>query len=105
MKLSLRVVVVVIACAAGGTSSAAKAQRINTIKPVAPVSVTIDGVVRDNDGRALSAAEVIVDDKHRSITNSRGEFSISGLDAGVIEFTTRRIGYTPITTAVQVDPG
>jgi hypothetical protein len=105
MKLSLRNVVIVIFCAVGGTSSAANAQRINTIKPSAPASVTIDGVVRDNEGRALSAAEVIVDDKHRSITNSRGEFSISGLDPGVIEFTTRRIGYTPITSAVQVDPG
>ena len=105
MKPSLRVVVLVFACAAGGMSSVASAQRINTIKPSAPASVTIDGVVRDNVGRALSAAEVIVDDKHRSITNSRGEFSISGLLPGVIEFTTRRIGYTPITSAVQVDPG
>jgi hypothetical protein len=46
-----------------------------------------------------------VDGDHRSITNSRGEFTISGLTSGVIEFTTRRIGYTPITSAVQVDPG
>ena len=48
---------------------------------------------------------MIVDNDHRAITNSRGEFSISGLQSGIIEFTTRRIGYTPITSAVQVDSG
>ena len=85
------------------------AQRINPIKPATPAAtgtgVTLDGVVRDKEGRPLAAAEVIVDGDHRSITNSRGEFTISGLTSGVIEFTTRRIGYTPITSAVQVDPG
>ena len=83
------------------------AQRINTIKPSAPVSqsVTLDGIVRDKEGRPLSAAEVIVDDDHRTITNSRGEFSIGGLEPGLIEFMARRIGYNPVTTAIQVDPG
>ncbi len=89
--------------------SIALAQRINTIKPAAPAAtgtgVTIDGVVRDRDGRPLAAAEVIVDTEHRAITNSRGEFTLSGLSGGLIEFTARRIGYTPITSAVQVDPG
>lgn len=87
--------------------AAASAQRVNTIKPTAPASqnVTLDGTVRDKEGRALAAAEIIVDDDHRAITNSRGEFSIGGLAAGLIEFTARRIGYNPVTTAVQVDPG
>ena len=85
----------------------ASAQRINTIKPTAPTTnaVTLDGIVRDREGRALAAAEVIVDEEHRTITNSRGEFSIPGLEPGIIEFTARRIGYTPVTSAVQVDPG
>jgi len=90
-------------------SSAAHAQRINPIKPTPPAAagtgVTLEGVVRDREGRPLAAAEVIVDADHRSITNSRGEFTISSLTSGLIEFTTRRIGYTPITSAVQVDPG
>lgn len=106
MSLSLRIAAIAAAAAiTAAMPSGASAQRINTIKPTAPSELTIDGVVRDNDGRALAAAEVIVDDRHRAITNSRGEFSIPGLKPGVIEFTTRRIGYTPITTAVQVDPG
>ena len=93
----------------------ASAQRINTIKPSPPAatktappatqSVGLDGVVRDGEGRPLAAAEVIVDDEHRTISNSRGEFSLTGIDAGLIGFTVRRIGYNPVTTAIQVDPG
>lgn len=104
MKLGFRPVALFLATLCMVSAQAA-AQRINTIRSSGTPGVTIDGVVRDNDGRALSAAEVIVDDTHRSITNIRGEFSISGLSPGTIEFTTRRIGYTPITSAVQVDPG
>jgi hypothetical protein len=89
-----------------GSTQMAGAQRINSIKPSAPVTtVTLDGVVRDREGRPLAAAEIIVDDSHRTITNSRGEFSIPDLQAGLIEFTARRIGYTPVTTGVQVEPG
>ena len=105
-------VFVFCACVTGASllfsPSNAIAQRINSIKPAAPASeagVTIDGIVRDREGRPLAAAEVIVDGEHRTITNSRGEFSIPGLSAGLIEFTTRRIGYSPVTSAVQVDPG
>ena len=86
--------------------SAAFAQRINSIKGAAPITtVTLEGVVRDKDERPLAAAEVVVDNQHRTITNSRGEFSISDIEAGLIQFTARRIGYNPVTTAVQVDPG
>src|SRR5215212_7750189 len=105
-RLSLHAVVLV---AAVTIPSLALAQRINTIKPTAPAAtvtgVTLEGVVRDREGRPLAAAEVFVDAGHRSITNSRGEFTLSGLGGGLIEFTARRIGYTPITSAVQVDPG
>jgi len=104
-----RAISTLICLVAAASPSAMHAQRINPIKPATPAAtgtgVTLDGVVRDKEGRPLAAAEVIVDGDHRSITNSRGEFTISGLTSGVIEFTTRRIGYTPITSAVQVDPG
>lgn len=81
--------------------SAAGAQRIANRTE----TVTLDGVVRDNSGRLLSAAEVVVDQTHRTISNSRGEFAIPGLLPGVIEFTARRIGYSPVTSGVQVDSG
>lgn len=84
------------------------AQRINPIKPTAPsaaASVTLTGVVSDGLGRPLAAAEVIVDDEHRAITNTRGEFTIPNLPAGIVEFIARRIGYRPTTTAIQIEPG
>ena len=88
--------------------AAASAQRINTIKStpsVAPASVSIDGVVSDGFGRPLAAAEIIVDADHRAISNARGEFTIQNLPAGIVEFTARRIGYQPTTTAIDIDPG
>jgi hypothetical protein len=108
MRPSLRLsAVTVFATLALMIPAAASAQRINTIKPAAPATqaVGLAGIVRDKEGRPLAAAEVIVDDEHRTITNSRGEFSITGLESGIIEFTARRIGYNPVSTAVQVDPG
>jgi hypothetical protein len=96
---------VLMALALPIAAGTAHGQRVNSIKPSGPPTITLDGVVRDREGRALAAAEVFVDDAHRVITNSRGEFTIPGLPAGIVEFTARRIGYSPITTAVQVDPG
>lgn len=85
------------------------AQRINSIKGATGTAsdgrVTLAGQVKDSDGRPLAAAEVFVDDEHRAISNSRGEFSISGLTPGLLQFTARRIGYTPVVTGIQVDPG
>jgi hypothetical protein len=88
-----------------GIPAASFAQRINSITSAAAPTVTLQGIVSDKDGRALAAAEIVVDSANRVITNSRGEFTIPGLQPGVIEFTARRIGYSPVTTAVQVDPG
>jgi hypothetical protein len=104
MRASIQIGVATLALLIPAMTSA---QRINTIKPTAPAtqSVGLDGIVRDKEGRPLAAAEVIVDDEHRTITNSRGEFSLTGLESGTIQFTARRIGYNPVTTAIQVDPG
>ena len=110
-KLHLTTDIRITACCVallGLLSSVASAQRVNTIKPASPTvqgTVTIDGIVRDLNGQLLAAAEVVVDPEHRAMTNSRGEFSIPGLQPGTIEFMTRRIGYTPITSAVKVEPG
>lgn len=106
MSLTYRIhAALLIALALPFAARTARAQRINPITSSAPTTVTIDGVVRDREGRALAAAEIMVDAEHRVITNSRGEFSIPNLPAGIVEFTARRIGYSPVTTAVQIDPG
>ena len=84
----------------------AHAQRVNKISDAAaPAKVTFDGLVIDGLGRPLAAAEVIVDDEHRAISNARGEFRIPDLPSGAIEFTARRIGYQPTKTIIQVEPG
>lgn len=106
MSLTYRIqAALLLALALSFVTRTAHAQRINPITSSAPATVTIDGVVRDREGRALAAAEVLIDAEHRVITNSRGEFSIPNLPAGIVEFTARRIGYSPVTTAVQIDPG
>lgn len=106
MRLTYRIhAALLLALALPFAARTAHAQRINPITSSAPTTVTIDGVVRDREGRALAAAEIMVDAEHRVITNSRGEFSIPNLPAGIVEFTARRIGYSPVTTAVQIDPG
>ena len=67
-------------------------------------TVTLDGVVRDEKGKPLHLAEVIIGDR-RSLTNAKGEFSISEVPAGEVTFMTRRIGYFPATSVIAVDPG
>jgi hypothetical protein len=98
-----------IACVLLVLPAQAGAQRINSIKGTPSANaegrVTLAGQVRDQDGRPLGAAEIIVDDEHRAISNSRGEFSIPGLTPGLLQFTARRIGYTPVVTGIRVDPG
>ena len=71
----------------------------------AAANVTLDGVVRDDKGKPLQLAEVIVGGDRRVFTNSRGEFSISEIPAGEVTFITRRIGYFPATSVIAVDPG
>ena len=70
----------------------------------APPTITLDGVVRDDRGKPLHLAEVIVGEK-RALTNAKGEFSLSELPAGEVVFMTRRIGYFPATSVIAVDPG
>jgi hypothetical protein len=105
MSLTRNISFAYVLALASSAPAAAYAQRINTITSAAKATVTIDGVVRDGSQRALAAAEVMVDAEHRAITNSRGEFSIPNLPPGIVEFTARRIGYSPVTTAIQADPG
>jgi hypothetical protein len=104
-KLCRNVICAALVALIAGKPADALAQRINTIQPTSPKSVTIDGIVTDGLGRPLAAAEIIVDDDHRAISNARGEFSIAGLPAGVVEFMARRIGYQPTNTAIQIEPG
>ena len=68
-------------------------------------SVTIDGVVRDDKGKPLPTAEIIVGGNRRTLTNAKGEFSISEIPAGEVTFVARRIGYSPTSSVIMIDPG
>jgi len=72
---------------------------------VASPKVTLAGVVKDDQGRLLAATEIVAGGTHRAFIDAKGEFTIPGLDPGVIEFTARRIGYNPVNSAVQSDAG
>ena len=71
----------------------------------APATVTIDGVVKDDKGKPLPTAEIIVGGDRRAFTNARGEFSISDIPAGEVTFVARRIGYSPTSNVIAIDPG
>jgi hypothetical protein len=81
-------------------SSAASAEA-----SIRPASVSLKGVVRNPDGDLLSAVEIVVDSMYRDITNDKGEFLISGLHPGILSLTARRVGYSPVSTAIQADSG
>src|SRR5665647_937364 len=83
----------------------ARAQRINPIVSNQPKTVTLEGVVRDPFDNPLGAAEVFIADGPRAISNARGEFTLMDVPAGVIRFTSRRIGYVPTSTQIEVGPG
>ncbi len=85
--------------------AAARAQRINPIVSNQPQTVTLEGVVKDPFGNPLGAAEVFIIDGPRAISNSHGEFTITDVPAGTIRFTSRRIGYVPTSTQIEVGPG
>lgn len=85
--------------------AAARAQRINPIISNQPQTVTLEGVVKDPFGNPLGAAEVFIANGPRAISNSRGEFALLDVPAGAIRFTSRRIGYVPTSTQIEVGPG
>ena len=64
------------------------------------------GRVTDANASALAGATVSIDGTTNSvITNSAGEFAISGLQGGAHRITVRRVGYLPANRDVTVTPG
>src|SRR5688500_5237248 len=60
--------------------------------------------VRPGGGRSLADAQVVVaGTRIGGITSSTGEFTLTGVPTGARSVTVRRIGYQPVTQAVNVD--
>ena len=68
---------------------------------------TVRGRVTDaTTGRPLADAQVVVaGTRIGGISNSTGEFTLTGVPTGARSVTVRRIGYQPVTQAVTVDAG
>src|SRR5688572_6468683 len=66
---------------------------------------TVRGRVTDaTSGRPLADAQVVVaGTRIGGITSSTGEFTLTGVPTGARSVTVRRIGYQPVTQAVNVD--
>lgn len=72
--------------------------------PAAAQSIT--GVVRDQEGRPLSQAQVVVLPGARTaMTDSEGRFRLAGMGVGEYRLEVSLIGYAPVSRAVRVGGG
>jgi carboxypeptidase family protein len=85
----------------------ARVERARASVDAAGVAVGgVRGRVTDTNAHALAGVTVGVDGTASSIvTNSAGEFAISGLPGGAHRLTVRRVGYQPANRDVTVTPG
>ena len=74
--------------------------------PAKVAGAAIKGRVTDANANALAGASVAVAGTTSGVvTNSAGEFTISGLQGGTHRLTVRRVGYQPATRDITVTPG
>jgi hypothetical protein len=73
----------------------------------AQVTITLEGIVRGEDGSAIesaqvSAVETATSERRSALTNAYGEFRILGLSPGRYAVSARFIGYRPATETVRL---
>lgn len=71
----------------------------------AGAQVTVRGEVREPDARPIGLAEVLVNDSLHARTDSAGRFLLTGLPAGTIELTVRRVGFAPLSIPLTSEAG
>lgn len=70
------------------------------------LSGTLEGTVKTDAGVALVGAEVVVEGfEGRTLTRADGSFSLSGVPAGRVRTTARRLGYRPGRREIVVPAG
>ena len=86
-----------LAIAVGGGASvapSAKAQRSS-----------VSGIVRDSSGAPIPEADVAIASAHLlTRTNNAGQFVLRKVDAGQSELSVRRLGYSPRSVQIDVQP-
>jgi hypothetical protein len=91
-------IVVLAMMAAAIATRPARAQQATATGKVA-------GKATDDKGRAMADVEVeIVDAHRRTRTAANGLFRIDSLEPGDHLITARRLGFSPLTATIQVDP-
>ena len=72
----------------------------------AQVSTALNGVVTDPDGLPIFGAVVLLPGTgQESRTDDRGEFRFTGVQAGAIDISARRLGFLPASVTVNVAGG
>jgi hypothetical protein len=87
-----------------GTLAAATLQAQDT-NPQATrtASFSIRGVIVDSEGAPLLGAEVYTPAGERAISDASGEFILSNLTNRSVSLLVRRIGYAPVSLALDAD--
>ncbi len=71
---------------------------------IAQGNAVVRGFVKDSSGAAIIGAEVSASGlPYRSVTDEKGTFYLSGLTAGRVTLTARRLGFAPASILVNID--
>jgi len=101
------VVCALLLCTGGVVGAQVPAGAPRDTAPPAPAPATLVGKVVDSTGAGLGGAEITMlkSDKVYSISSDSGTFKISGIPAGAVTFSVRRIGYESATFTAVLKAG
>jgi outer membrane receptor for ferrienterochelin and colicin len=73
----------------------------------AQTTITLEGVVRSQDGQPVSGAQVAIfntatAERRNALTRTTGEFRVLGLFSGKYSVEVRAIGYKPVVDSIQL---
>lgn len=71
----------------------------------AAAQASLAGAVRDDAGRPVIAAEVLINGEVRTRSDSTGRYLVEGIDAGEVTLLVRRFGYGPAEAQLRLAPG
>lgn len=72
--------------------------------PTAAHTAVVAGQVRDTFGHPLNAVTITADSGAPAFADDSGVFRVANLPPGRVEFSVTRIGYSPVSFALQLPP-
>lgn len=70
-----------------------------------PAAVVLTGRVYDSTRSDPVVSAKVSEGQFSTLTNSQGQYSLSGIDGGTVTITVERWGYETATLQLQLDPG